>query len=179
MDDQRRIEPPLTPREAFGIILRAQYPKNPTLADKIPDAQWFWAHQRGGGSSIRRSYRMVHYVAADVRILEREVQSGVSSPTGESDLNEQAKGQHSGKHDLRPSPDDEIRAAITDVFDRAEREGCKPPNRNELPLYVHALLQDKGLHTSTNHIKKLSDEPRYVQRRGQIGKRDSRSRLSV
>jgi hypothetical protein len=72
--------------------------------------------------------------------------------------------------DLRRASDRRIHAAITTVYNEAERTGRKPPNKKEVREPVQHEL-GKTRHTASgNHIMKLADAPQHARRRRKPGK---------
>jgi hypothetical protein len=83
MDDQPynttaavRLDPPLTPSQAFRAILRATYPQWPTLGDEITNARWFHFPDLTGASreywlaateATRTLYEAVHHGKIQLR----------------------------------------------------------------------------------------------------------------
>jgi len=71
---------------------------------------------------------------------------------------------------LKPAPPVVISKAITEVYDRAQGSGEKPPNIKELPAHVLRLLKAKGLHASGRQVMKLAENPEHARRRRSPGK---------
>jgi hypothetical protein len=76
---------------------------------------------------------------------------------------------HGTIDDSRPASDSRIHAAITLVYDEAERTGAKPPNIKELPRLVKDELRKTGHEASGNRIAELARQPQHGQRRRKPG----------
>jgi hypothetical protein len=72
--------------------------------------------------------------------------------------------------ELRRARDPQIDAAITAVYDKAEKTGAKPPNIRELPEPVQKELREKGRAASGMQIMRLADDEKHRRRRRKPGK---------
>jgi len=71
--------------------------------------------------------------------------------------------------DLRPASEQQIHAAITRVYDNADRTGEKPPNIRELPGLVQQDLRETGHAASGNRIMRLAEAKQHADRRRKPG----------
>jgi hypothetical protein len=115
----------------------------------------------------QRKYTQVYCITDDVEGAVR----GLGAPEGDPQIDQAATDKQ-----VRRATKPEIMRAIQDVYDRADRERCRPPNRNEPPSYVLPLLRKKKCRASVAQIKDASDGHR---RSGAVGKRDPRPKLST
>jgi len=72
--------------------------------------------------------------------------------------------------ELRPASDPQIDAAITAVYDKAEKTGAKPPNIRQLREPVLKELREKGRAASGRQIMQLADDEKHRKRRRKPGK---------
>jgi len=76
--------------------------------------------------------------------------------------------------ELRPATDSRIEAAITRVYDEAEKNKTKPPNINEVVGPVQTVLKEAGKRASGKKIKELAGAEKHAKRRGPTGERVSK-----
>jgi hypothetical protein len=65
----------------------------------------------------------------------------------------------------RKATDVRIREAITAVYDKAGRDGQKPPNVRQIAKPVQEVLGNQGFEASARHIEKLASENPFKARR--------------
>jgi hypothetical protein len=63
-----------------------------------------------------------------------------------------------------------IKSAVRREYERAERQGEKPPNIKEVSKPVQAQLQASGHYASATKIKEIADSPEFKNRRWPPGK---------
>jgi hypothetical protein len=83
--------------------------------------------------------------------------------------------------ELRSASEVDIHKTIIEVYDRADRQGDKPPNKVQLVSPVQEMLRARGLKASGRQIQNLSDDPQHSSRRREPGltlASENQSRLS-
>jgi len=55
-----------------------------------------------------------------------------------------------------------VHSKIAIVYAQAQKQGVKPPNVNELPVYVNRLLASDGQKATVDLIRNLAADPRYA-----------------
>ena len=72
---------------------------------------------------------------------------------------------------LKPAPEDTIKATVHAVYDDAEKAKAKPPNTKELVKPVQRKLKPQGYRASGRQIQSIGKAKEFANRRGVPGKR--------
>jgi hypothetical protein len=71
---------------------------------------------------------------------------------------------------LKSAPESKIDQEISAEYDRAERQGQKPPNIKEIAKQVQVTLRSTGYQATQRQIQKLAEADKYKKRRRPPGR---------